>query len=161
MEISMIDPLKAAAHEALQGQKAAMRSIVGGMSSEGLNWKPAGPGGAGGSETNSIAQMLSHALEAERFLVLTAIDEQMDRNREAQFQVMVNSAEEMIEQIDRTEQEVNEALDRLTADHLGQEISRTTRTRTGAWWLLHAIEHSNEHVGQASLTRQLYERSVG
>lgn len=153
----MIEPLKAAAREALQGQKDAMRSIVAGMSSEGLNWKPEG---SSGSVTNSIAQMLSHALDAERFLVLTAIDEQMDRNREAQFQVIVNSAEELIDQIDRTEQEVNEALDRLTADHLGQVISRTTRTHTGAWWLLHAIEHSNEHVGQAALTRQLYEYSV-
>lgn len=154
----MIEPLKAAAREVLQGQKEAMRSIVEGMSSEGLNWKPEG---SSGSVTNSIAQMLSHALDAERFLVLTAIDEQMDRNRERQFQVIVNSAEELIEQIDRSEQEVNEALDRLTADHLGQEISRPPRrTHTGAWWLLHAIEHSHEHIGQASLTRQLYERSV-
>jgi hypothetical protein len=47
------------------------------------------------------------------------------------------------------------------------EVMRASHARTssgevevvsGAWGLLHAIEHLSEHVGHAQLTRQLWER---
>jgi len=156
----MIDPLRESIRQVLSEQKTAMRAIVDGLSDEGLNWLP-----GGNDETNSIAQMLSHALEAERFLAATSIDATVDRSREAQFQIENVSATDVLVTIDQSEQIVNGFLDQLTAEHLGQEVSRGTalgsRSHNGSWWLLHAIEHSNEHIGQASLTRQLFEgRSV-
>jgi uncharacterized damage-inducible protein DinB len=147
-----MDALRAAAKQVLGVQKQAMRDVVGGLDGAALNWKP-----LDGQETNSIAVLLSHALDAERYLVASSVDVTLDRDREAQFRVEVESAADLLALIDRTEAEVNGWIDSLTAEQLAAEVTRPNRTHPGAWWLLHAIEHSNEHVGQALLTRQLYE----
>ena len=147
-----MDALKAAAKQVLGVQKQAMRDVVSGLDGAALNWKP-----LEGQETNSIAVLLSHALDAERYLVASSVDVTLDRDREAQFRVEVESAADLLTLIDRTEAEVNGWIDSLTAEQLAAEVARPNRTHSGAWWLLHAIEHSNEHVGQALLTRQLYE----
>jgi uncharacterized damage-inducible protein DinB len=136
-------------------QHAAMREIVRDLSDDALNWKPSSHG-----DINSIAQMLSHALEAERFLVANSLDREVSRSREAQFKVTASAAD-MLAQIDQTEQAVDANLDELTCEHLSALVTRSTsrgpRSVSGAWWLLHAVEHSCEHIGQASLTRQLFE----
>ncbi len=147
-----MDALNAAAKQVLGVQKQAMRDVVSGLDGAALNWKP-----LDGQETNSIAVLLSHALDAERYLVASSVDVTLDRDREAQFRVEVESAGDLLALIDRTEAEVNGWIDSLTAERLAADVARPNRTHSGAWWLLHAIEHSNEHVGQALLTRQLYE----
>jgi uncharacterized damage-inducible protein DinB len=147
-----MDALRAAAKQVLGTQKKAMREVVSGLPAEALNWKP-----LGGQDTNSIAALLSHALDAERYLIASSVDVTLDRDREAQFRVEVESAGELLALIDRVEAEVNGWIDSLTEARLAAEVARPNRTHTGAWWLLHAIEHSNEHVGQALLTRQLWE----
>lgn len=149
-----MEAVTTALRELFAEQKAAMREVVGGLSAEELNWAP-----AGGDETNSIAQMLSHALEAERFLVASAVGVEVERHREAQFEVELGSADELLADIDRTEGLVNSWLDQLTADKLAADLPRRGVPHKGAWWVLHALEHSREHVGQALLTRQLYETS--
>lgn len=152
------DPLEALREGAttiFHGQHAAMRAVVRDLSEDQLNWKPSAAGGV-----NSIAQMLAHALEAERFLVGSAVGLEVPRDREAQFRVQA-TATDMLALIDQTELVVDGFLVQLRGEHLAQETTWTTSTgpatRSGAWWLLHAIEHSNEHVGQAHLTRQLAE----
>ncbi len=147
-----MDALKTAAKQVLGEQKKAMRDVVSGLDGAALNWKP-----IDGQDTNSIAVLLSHALDAERYLVASSVDVTLDRDREAQFRVEVASDADLLALIDRTETEVNGWIDSLTAEQLAAEVARPNRTHSGAWWLLHAIEHSNEHVGQAMLTRQLYE----
>lgn len=147
-----MDALKAAAKQVLGEQKKAMRAVISGLDGTALNWKP-----LDGQETNSIAALLAHALDAERYLIASSVDITLDRDREAQFRVEVESAADLLALIDRTEAEVNGWIDSLTAAHLATEVARPNRTHPGAWWLLHAIEHSNEHLGQAMLTRQLYE----
>lgn len=147
-----MDALKAAAKQLLGEQKKAMRGVVAGLDGAALNWKP-----LGGQDTNSIAVLLAHALDAERYLVASSVDVTIDRDREAQFRVEVESDADLLALIDRTEAEVNGWIDSLTAEHLAAEVARPNRTHSGAWWLLHALEHSNEHIGQALLTRQLYE----
>src|SRR4051812_37886920 len=141
-----------AAREIFAAQHDAMRNVVRGLSAEALNWKPVTD-----SESNSIATMLSHALDAERFHLAAAADVVVDRDRESHFRVTVASADELLALIDRAEQENNGFLDRVTADRLAGVVQRPGPDRTGAWRLLHAVEHSNEHIGQAQLTRQLSE----
>jgi uncharacterized damage-inducible protein DinB len=147
-----MEALKTAAKQILGNQKTAMRDIVSGLDGAALNWKP-----LDGQETNSIAVLITHALDAERYLIAASVDVTFDRDREAQFRVEVESAADLLALIDRVEAEVNGWLDSLTSAQLAAEVARPNRTHAGAWWLLHAIEHSNEHVGQALLTRQLYE----
>lgn len=146
--------LRDGARQILHEQKSSMREIVSGLSADVLNWRP---GAEAGAETNSIAQMLSHALDAERFLVAATLDITLDRDREAHFRVTVGNAQEMLALIDSVEREVDGWLDDLAPEHLSTEVTRPGRTHTGAWWLLHAVEHSREHIGQAYLTRQMYD----
>lgn len=150
----MSDPVAAvreSIRQILQTQHAGWRDIVTGLSADALNWKP-------GDETNSIAVLISHALDAERFLLATSVDAEIDRDRDAKFQVNASSAGELLALIDQTESDGNGYLEALTAERLGQEITRTTRSHTGSWWLLHSIEHSCEHLGQAALTKQMWEQ---
>ncbi|MDQ3547513.1 MAG: DinB family protein, partial [Chloroflexota bacterium] len=81
-----MDALKTAAKQVLGEQKKAMRDVVSGLDGAALNWKP-----IDGQDTNSIAVLLSHALDAERYLVASSVDVTLDRDREAQFRVEVAS----------------------------------------------------------------------
>ena len=133
-------------------QQTAMREIVWGLSAEALNWTP-----AGGKDTNSIAQMLSHALDAERFLVAAAVGVTLDRDRESHFSIEVDSADAFIAEIDRTAGLVYDWLGQLSDDRLAGDVRLRDSSRSGAWLAIHALEHAREHIGQALLTRQLYE----
>lgn len=153
----MSDPIAAvreSIRQILQTQHAGWREIVTGLGPDALNWKP-------GGDTNSIAVLLSHALDAERFLLATSVDTEIDRDRDAKFRVSASSADELLALVDQTERDVDGYLDALTSGHLSREITRTTRSHTGSWWLLHAIEHSCEHLGQAALTKQMWEQRQG
>ena len=135
----------------LHDQHRRWRDIVTGLDAEALNWKP-------GDETNSLAVLVSHSLDAERFLLANSVDVELDRDREAKFRVEAASADELLALINSTEQVVDGYLNSMTADSLSADVARAGRTRTGSWWALHAVEHSCEHVGQAELTRQMWEQ---
>jgi hypothetical protein len=47
----------------------------------------------------------------------------------------------------------------VASDRLAATIERPNRTATGAGWLVFVAAHSREHIGQASLTRQLAEQA--
>jgi uncharacterized damage-inducible protein DinB len=136
-------------------QHAMMRQVVQGLDLDALNWLP-------GADTNSIAQLLGHALESERFLTATAMNVAMTREREAPFHIIVPSVEDVLALIEQTASELDSVLNHLSAEQLAREVTRTISTgettRTGAQWLLLAVAHAREHIGQALLTRQLYEQ---
>jgi uncharacterized damage-inducible protein DinB len=72
----------------------------------------------------------------------------------------------LLDLIDQVETETHERLARLTAETLAREFAppndRLGRRFTGLRWLLHAVQHNREHIGQALLTRQLAEqRGIG
>jgi uncharacterized damage-inducible protein DinB len=147
-----ITPLRDAARKMLHEQKESMRAVVRGLSAEALNWQPAVR-----SDANSIAQMLSHALDAERFHTAASAGVALDRDRERHFHVEGITEADLLALIDRVEREVDGYLDQLNAEQLDAKTSHSGRNETRAWRLLHAIEHSREHIGQALLTRQLWE----
>lgn len=149
----MADPFQVLRDElivTLHDQHTTMREVVTGLSADALNWKPV-------ADANSICVLVSHALDAEKFLLTSAVDIAFDRDRESHFRATTHGDAELLALIDRAEAENDGYLARLNAEHLAQEVARPGRTHTGAWWVLHAVEHTREHVGQALLTRQLWE----
>lgn len=134
----------------LHDQHQTMREVVRGLSADALNWKPV-------EGANSICVLVSHALDAEKFLLTSALDVSFERDRESHFRAIAHSDADLLALIDRAEAEHDGYLGGLTAEHLAREVARPGRTHTGAWWVLHAVEHTREHVGQALLTRQLWE----
>jgi uncharacterized damage-inducible protein DinB len=147
-----VDALLASVRQILHDGHQEMRQIATGRDSDVLNWRP-------GSDTNSIVALVAHALDAERYLLATVAGIDIERNRDAQFELRVSDSDELLALIDPIEREVDGYLDRLDGARLTSSITRPGRTREGFWWLLHAIEHSREHIGQATLTLQLYEQS--
>lgn len=148
-----VDAVRDACRTIFHDQHNRWRNVISGLDAEALNWKP-------GDETNSIAVLVSHGLDAERFCVANMADVTLDRDREAKFRTQVSNADELLGVIDATEKEVDGYLDQLTADKLGANVTRGDRARSGAEWVLHALEHSCEHIGQAELTRQMWEQKA-
>ncbi|MGO9179707.1 MAG: DinB family protein [Candidatus Limnocylindrales bacterium] len=131
----------------------AMREVVSGLSPALLDWKP-------GTETNSIAALIAHTLDSERGLTAIVAGTALPRDRDAAFRVSGLSADDLVTLIDAAERDVDGFLAGLTEERLDAPIERPMRTASGAWWLLHAAVHSQEHIGQATLTRQLAEQAV-
>jgi hypothetical protein len=128
----------------------SLRETVTGLDADALNWQPA-------PEANSICALVSHALDAERFLLTTAIDLAVDRDRESHFRATTTGSAELLALIDTAETQNDGYLARLSEADLAHEVARPGRTHTGAWWVLQAVEHTREHVGHAQLTRQMWE----
>lgn len=153
-----ISALQTAVNQILDGQLAEWRKIVAGLDAEGLNWKP-------GADTNSIAALVAHSMDATRYHLANALGIELDRNREEKFEHAAASAADLLALIDRTEPDMRAYVAQLTDDVLPVEHTRPssitgTRTHNGAYYLLHALQHNREHIGQAALTRQLYEQRM-
>jgi hypothetical protein len=150
-----ISALRDALRQALREQHQVMRDLIQGLDVAALNWSP-------GPEMNSIAVLYAHLLDAERFLLAAALGETVQRDREAAFRYRAPDAAALLQLIDSVETESMARVDRLTEADLAAVRApagdRLNRRFPGAWWVLHALGHDREHIGQAMLTRQLYEQ---
>jgi uncharacterized damage-inducible protein DinB len=139
----------------LQDQHATMREVIEGLDVDALNWVP-------GPEMNSITVLFTHLMGAENSMTATLMGETVNRNRDAEFQTQTPDAETLRRRIDEVEGAVLGRVDRLTLESLAEMHSpandRLNRRHLGSWWIFHAIEHNREHIGQALITRQLYEQ---
>ncbi|CAN5774875.1 hypothetical protein BH23CHL2_BH23CHL2_36210 [soil metagenome] len=151
-----IEAMKTAVNQVLDSQLDEWRRIVTGLDAEALNWKP-------GEDTNSISALVAHSMDATRYHLANALGITLDRNREEKFDQEAASADDLLALIDATEADMRDYVSRLTEDVLPVEQTRPSsitgsRTHNGAYYLLHALQHDREHIGQASLTRQLFEQ---
>jgi hypothetical protein len=149
----MSDPAIDAARQIAGGSLDAMRRAIVDASPELLNWRPAG------DDTNPIAVLAVHALTSTRWWLSVAVTGVApERDRPAEFRTTVSSAEELLSIVDPLVAECRVLLEFGGAFDPG--ASRTDRrdgtTVTAAWALIHAVEHLQEHVAHAELTRQLW-----
>lgn len=151
---TVIQSVRDGLKRALADQHDVWRQVIDGLGPEALNWSP-------GPEMNSIAVLVVHSLGAEEFLIATAIGETVGRDRAAEFRTTVSDADALTRLLDDSGARTAALLDRVTEEDLSTirqpAADRLNRRHPGIWWLLHAIQHSREHLGQAMLTRQLYE----
>jgi hypothetical protein len=150
------DPAIDAAREIAGGSLDAMRQAIVGAPPELLNWRPAG------DDTNPIAVLAVHALSSTRWWLSVAITGVApERDRPAEFRTTVSSAEELLSVVD-TFAECRVLLEAGGAFDPG--AFRTDpgdgATVTAAWALIHAVEHLQEHVAHAELTRQVWDRAA-
>jgi uncharacterized damage-inducible protein DinB len=117
-----------------------------------------------GSEMNSISVMVFHLTGAERYWIGdVAAQEPSDRDRDSEFKVHDVGTDAVRKRLDDSLTYASKTLEKLTLQDL--EASRTSprdgRKFTVAWALLHALEHSNLHLGHIQITRQLWMESKG
>ena len=159
----MMDPMVTAADDMIGESVAGLRTAVTGLPAEGLNWRP------GDEDTNPIAVLVVHALQSTRSWLAVAFGAPLpERDRDAEFLTVADSADAMLAFVDRIDGDCRALLDGVASFEPGaQRVSHVRASTgdaevvTGAWALLHAVEHLSEHVAQALLTRQLWERREG
>jgi uncharacterized damage-inducible protein DinB len=154
----MPDPTLTAARQIVEESIDGMRGAISGLPAAALNWRPSEDG------TNPIAVLAVHAMHSTRSWLAVAVGAPLpDRDRDAEFRTVVDDPAELLETVDALSEECR-AL--LTEDAFEPGVMRESHSRassgraevvSGAWALLHAVEHLREHMGHAQLTRQLWE----
>jgi DinB superfamily len=153
----MSDPMIDAAREITDEGLDAMRRAIVGAPPELLNWRPAG------DETNPIAVIAVHALTSARWWLSVAVTgEAPERDRPSEFRTKVLSAEELLSLTDPLAADCRELLKGEEAFDPGDSRTdpRNGTAVTAAWALIHAVEHLQEHVGHAELTRQVWDQAA-
>lgn len=131
-----------------------LHKALDGLPPEALDW-------VAGPEMNSISVLVYHLTGAERYWIGdVAAGESSGRDRDAEFKVHAVGMDALRQRLDDTLNYASAALDKLTLHDL--ESTRTSprdgRTFSVAWALLHALEHSNLHLGHVQIIRQLWEQ---
>ena len=151
----MDEPFLAAARTTFDQQQRAFESVIAGLPVEALDWQPA-------REANSLAVLVTHAWGSAQAWTLRAAGREMERDRDAEFRARADPAalQTLLKEGGTRIQAALDAIDRATLGwvRFGPSTSpASNEVYTGAHCVLHALEHAQEHLGQAYLTRQLWE----
>jgi hypothetical protein len=149
-------PIIAAARDILTDSLGELRKALEGCTADQLNRRPAGDG------TNCLAVLATHALGSTRsWLSLATGSTLPERDRDAEFLVVVRDADAFIRDVDSMSERCRSLLagdPSYDGSRVGTAPWRTygaDQPVTAAWALLHALEHLREHVGHAQLTRDV------
>ena len=151
----MDDPFLAAARTTLRQQRQAFETVIAGLPVEALDWQPA-------TDANSLTVLVTHAWGAAEAWTLRAAGREMARDRAAEFRAKADAAA-LQTLLTEGGARIEAALDAIDPAMLGRvRYGPSTQPSsdeeyTGAHCVLHAVEHAQEHLGQAYLTRQLWE----
>jgi DinB superfamily len=158
----MPDPTLTAARQIVEESIEGIRGAISGLPADALNWRPSQDG------TNPIAVLAVHAMHSTRSWLAVAVGAPLPaRDRDAEFLTVVDGSGELLESLDGLAEDCR-AL--LAEDAFEPGVMRESHLRassgraevvSGAWALLHAVEHLREHMGHAQLTRQLWEGREG
>ena len=130
-----------------------IKKAIEGLGEEALDWVPAG-------NTNSINVLVTHIAAAERFWAAEiATGQSSDRVRSAEFEVASLNEAQLFSLLDETLHALQEAFESLTLGDLQtlRHSAQHDMDVTTGWAILHALEHTAQHVGHIQLTVQLWE----
>ena len=150
----MPDPTILAARELFDEALDGMRDAIDGLPAEALAWRPPA------EESNPITVLAVHSMHSTRWwLTITRGLPLPDRDRPSEFVAESGSDAELLSFFDKMAAECRARLD--PEEPFDPGASRPVpddEPVSAAWALLHALEHLREHVSQAQLTRQLWEK---
>lgn len=128
---------------------------IAGLDEAALDWKP-------GEGMNSLTVLVTHTAWAERYWVgVMAGGDLFVRDRPAEFLAQGQTAVSLKTLLDNTLAHSQQTLAALKMTDLGRGMAspmHDKRPFSIAWSLLHALDHTAEHVGQMQLTRQLWQQ---
>jgi len=130
-----------------------VKKAIEGLSVEALDWVPAG-------NSNSINVLVTHLCGAERFWAVDiAPGGTSDRVREEEFKAEGLNEIDLANLLDETLRAINDAFETLTLGSLQTMVHSNQHDMdvTAGWAILHALEHTAQHVGHIQLTVQLWE----
>lgn len=124
-----------------------------GLTTEQLDWKP-------GDDMNSLGILAVHVTQSERYWIGVALDDVIQRDRPAEFEAHGYTVDALLQRFDNNRAYYATAFasaDTNTFDEVVQSPLFPDRpfTCTRGWALLHALDHTAEHLGHVGITRQL------
>ena len=135
-------------------QEERFLAVITRLSTNALNWSP-------GPNMNSLSVLTVHTWSAAVAWTERATGHEIARDREAEFHVVRDEAA-LASLVCRQAMHVREAIQTLVpADFATLRARPNGEAFTVAYCLIHALEHTQEHLGQALLTRQLWEQTQG
>ncbi len=150
-----MDTLFADVIRRLEAMHADYFTCLDDLSSEQLDWVP-------GIEMNSLCVLAVHVTAAERFWIGIAIDDVIERDRPAEFRAKGYSLDELKARFSANISFYKAAFASQSVARLSEEVSFEFLDRkiecSRGWALLHALDHTAEHLGHAGMTRQLLNR---
>ena len=147
-----MDPFLAAARVTFRKQQRAFAGVIANLPAEALDWRPV-------AGANSLTVLVTHAWGSTQAWTARAAGREIDRDRAAEFLAEADAVS-LQRLLTEGGARIEAALDAIDVGTLGQ--MRLTEPAgdeeyTAAHCVFHAVEHAQEHLGQAYLTRQLWE----
>lgn len=134
---------------ALHGE---VKKAIQGLDRHALDWVPT-------EEANSINILVTHLAAAELFWAVdAALGRTSERVRSQEFIVRDLDEKDLVAILDSTLEKIDSAFQGMQLDDL--KSSRYLEQRdleiSAGWGILHALEHTGQHVGHIQLTAQLW-----
>lgn len=148
----MKHPFFDAYYDRLAALHADVKAAIQGLPQAALDWVP-------GPEMNSVGVLVIHLTGAERYWIGDLIGEDASsRVRADEFTSRGVNLEALFARLEKTLAHSRVVLENLDLSCLDQEFYAPTQQKryTGAWCLLHALEHTAQHAGHLQLARQMW-----
>ena len=126
------------------------------LTTEQLDWSP-------GTDMNSLCVLAYHVTQAERYWIGLGIGDPIQRDRPAEFQAKGYTLSELKSFFEDNMSFYKQAFAPMTLSRLDETVTvdlfpENIWECTRGWALLHALDHTAEHLGHAGMTRQLLDR---
>jgi hypothetical protein len=146
-----MDSTVAAIVEALRAIHGEAARLLDGVDARDLHSRPLA------AETNSIAVLIHHAVNAEMQIVREVAGLPAPRDREAEFHITAEAfdADGLRAELAAADRLLTEVAPRIGPQQLEARVERAGgRILSGLRWLMSAYAHFAEHMGQAQITEQ-------
>lgn len=152
-----MEPIFADVIQRLETMHAEYFQYMGGLTIEELDWAP-------GPAMNSLCVLAVHVTAAERFWVGAVVDDNITRDRPAEFSAAGYELPALKALFSANIAFCRGAFESAQSSRLG-EVVDVSRYRhwppqqfTRGWALMQCVAHTAEHLGHAGMTRQLLDR---
>jgi uncharacterized damage-inducible protein DinB len=148
----MKDPFFDAYYDRIAALHADVDAAIRDLPQAALDWVP-------GPEMNSIGVLVIHLTGAERYWIGDLVGEDpSSRVRADEFTRQGVTLEALFARLEATLAHSRAVLENLDLANLHQEFYAPAQQKkyTGAWCLLHALEHTAQHAGHLQLARQMW-----
>ncbi len=142
------DPLAIATAAMLRRLNGSYREALDGLDDEAVNFKP-------GEGTNSIYQMMQHALDVARMWISMAEGNRVPGRPEPW--TFSGPIADLYQRLDEAEENIKRYLESPSAPDPAVERQLGEGMQSNAMSLLRAVRHQAEHLGHIGLTRQMWE----
>lgn len=136
----------------LDGQAERYTNVVAGMPEEALNWQPGAVG------TNSVAQLVRHTTAVQDVLLGRGLGENPDYDHTDSLRNDPATKHELLGLIAAAKAKKDELLAKLDEKDMSEMIHGPRGPVMRAYYIIHAADHGQEHLGHAELTKQLWEQ---